>query len=746
MMNLHKYPINSIVIGTVFKADPYLIRVRLENGTFGILRKREIAWDEKMRQAWLDVVYPGQALLIKIIRYDHNQRPEVSLRMIENDPWDKANTRYKTGQLVRGVVRGHDRDAIFIELEPGIEGILRAEDLSFYRSKNILDTFWVGDSVYCIIQSLNLSERKLSFTFEGLRSKRWIDRPLRKYLPVRPEVSDDKLINTSHNPSNLLNRYHYIIVDDKENEQQAMSQCLRQPPSRVLFANSAKAAEMLLHKMPNNAAVIVFMDWQMAQENGDEAIKRLRPLFNHAHFILTSSGHLDPNIETQMQLVGVPILTKPAIYEDLLNVIQFVGKRDDIYQNGSSLIAKPTLKLKLDPLSSINLLLKRIKQKTNADNAILFRVDALNTQVELVTYNCDVKPNENPNLLYSPIWDVAISNQPYICNNVFESASRLQHLRPLLRFQACIGISVPTRLTDHFVIFLFYDNPQHLDLTTQDNMTSCLYLSAESIGGLLEQDYLIKPLIANQRMIVAGELSSAMTHDIAGQIGSLKNMPQMLSESLKKLQAVYLKSPPEAKKEFDYLGLKLEGLQSIVDKIANISNLYRDLSRKTSDQYLRIDKIVEQAVHLAYKTADDKEITLEFIVPNQIVIGHSQSTHLLQILQNIILNAVQQITRMTTPRPTDGRIRVSLETKSLPAEKQEDPNVVFHIRVEDNGPGIHLSECEAIFDLGVTNRIGEGSGIGLYMARTLVSQLGGRVVIEESAIGWGSCFLIELPS
>ena len=71
---------------------------------------------------------------------------------------------------------------------------------------------------------------------------------------------------------------------------------------------------------------------------------------------------------------------------------------------------------------------------------------------------------------------------------------------------------------------------------------------------------------------------------------------------------------------------------------------------------------------------------------------------------------------------------------------------VVQIRIEDNGPGIHTAQYESIFDLGVTNRANHGgSGIGLYFTRTLVHQLGGRVLVENSAIGWGSCFLIELP-
>jgi two-component system sensor histidine kinase FlrB len=66
-------------------------------------------------------------------------------------------------------------------------------------------------------------------------------------------------------------------------------------------------------------------------------------------------------------------------------------------------------------------------------------------------------------------------------------------------------------------------------------------------------------------------------------------------------------------------------------------------------------------------------------------------------------------------------------------------------RFSDTGPGIHRQLWEKIFALGFTTRAG-GSGLGLYIARSLMGSMGGRIVLEESLVPLGTTFLVELPA
>ena len=64
-------------------------------------------------------------------------------------------------------------------------------------------------------------------------------------------------------------------------------------------------------------------------------------------------------------------------------------------------------------------------------------------------------------------------------------------------------------------------------------------------------------------------------------------------------------------------------------------------------------------------------------------------------------------------------------------------------RVSDTGPGIHRQQWDRVFDLGFTTRP-EGSGLGLFIARSLITSMGGQISIENSTIPIGTTFLVEL--
>jgi signal transduction histidine kinase len=66
------------------------------------------------------------------------------------------------------------------------------------------------------------------------------------------------------------------------------------------------------------------------------------------------------------------------------------------------------------------------------------------------------------------------------------------------------------------------------------------------------------------------------------------------------------------------------------------------------------------------------------------------------------------------------------------------------IYIGDNGPGIHVKLWEKVFEAGYTTRR-EGSGIGLYISRNLMQDIGGEIFIMQSRILSGSTFMLEFP-
>jgi C4-dicarboxylate-specific signal transduction histidine kinase len=99
------------------------------------------------------------------------------------------------------------------------------------------------------------------------------------------------------------------------------------------------------------------------------------------------------------------------------------------------------------------------------------------------------------------------------------------------------------------------------------------------------------------------------------------------------------------------------------------------------------------------------------------------------ILENLISNALYWMKDKEQPR--------------LHIELRERPTLL-QILVRDYGPGIASEQWERIFDPGTSGRPGdEKGGYGLYRSREILARFGGRLVVNDSTPGVGSCFLLE---
>ncbi|MBI4768897.1 MAG: ATP-binding protein [Chloroflexi bacterium] len=102
--------------------------------------------------------------------------------------------------------------------------------------------------------------------------------------------------------------------------------------------------------------------------------------------------------------------------------------------------------------------------------------------------------------------------------------------------------------------------------------------------------------------------------------------------------------------------------------------------------------------------------------------------------QNLILNALQWVQR----KPSTGGtvlVRTGLH----------DDRKRLWIRVQDDGYGIHRRLLPRLFEFGFTTRANEGTGLGLYVTRLFVEQMGGQVSVEESLMLVGTTFRVDLP-
>jgi small subunit ribosomal protein S1 len=111
----------AILPGRVVSVLTYGAFVELGEGVQGLLHVSEMGWSRIENPG--DVVRPGDAVTVKVLRVDDEGRISLGLKQLQADPWSTAAEKYRIGQALAGKVTRSADFGVFIELEPGIEAL-----------------------------------------------------------------------------------------------------------------------------------------------------------------------------------------------------------------------------------------------------------------------------------------------------------------------------------------------------------------------------------------------------------------------------------------------------------------------------------------------------------------------------------------------------------------------------------------------------------------------------------------------
>jgi small subunit ribosomal protein S1 len=165
--------------GTVTRVMPYGAFVALSPGVEGMVHISELSWSrvEHTDQA----VAEGDALTVKVLGIDDGKKPgqkkiSLSVKQVSGDPWDLAEQQFEAGQKVTGTVRRLMGFGAFVEIAPGIEGLVHISEMSYTR--RILkpeDVVSVGESVSVMIQSVDGAARRISLSIKDAEGDPWLE-------------------------------------------------------------------------------------------------------------------------------------------------------------------------------------------------------------------------------------------------------------------------------------------------------------------------------------------------------------------------------------------------------------------------------------------------------------------------------------------------------------------------------------------------------------------------------------------
>jgi small subunit ribosomal protein S1 len=164
------------VSGTVRSLTDYGAFIDL-GGVDALLHVSDIAWTRINKAAdVLSIGQPIEAKVLKITADADKRRISVGMKQLLPHPWDAAAGKYNVGERVRGTVTRVAEFGAFVELEPGIEGLIHVSEMSWGKKLRSASTLVKpGEVVDAIILGINLPERRMSLGLKQALGDPWAD-------------------------------------------------------------------------------------------------------------------------------------------------------------------------------------------------------------------------------------------------------------------------------------------------------------------------------------------------------------------------------------------------------------------------------------------------------------------------------------------------------------------------------------------------------------------------------------------
>lgn len=165
---------NQVVEGKVVSITDYGAFVELEKGIEGLVHISEMSWTEHIRHP-SQMVSLGQVVNVKILNVDsEGKKISLGMKQLEPDPWENIAERYPPGTVMRGKVRNITNFGVFVEIEPGIDGLVHISDLSWTkRIKHPSDMVKKGQELDVVVLNIDTEERRISLGHKQVDTNPW---------------------------------------------------------------------------------------------------------------------------------------------------------------------------------------------------------------------------------------------------------------------------------------------------------------------------------------------------------------------------------------------------------------------------------------------------------------------------------------------------------------------------------------------------------------------------------------------
>ncbi|HUJ79261.1 MAG TPA: 30S ribosomal protein S1 [Nitrospiria bacterium] len=170
-----KYPVGSVIEGTVKSLTDFGVFVGLEEGIDGLIHVSDLSWTKRVTHP-SEIMAKGDRIKALVLKIDPDkERLSLGYKQLAPDPLEEAVARFKTGQQVEGKVIRHAEFGFFVELAEGVEGLVHASeaggDATDRQSQKLEELYPVGQTVTCKIVKIDRADRKISLSIKAYQKE-----------------------------------------------------------------------------------------------------------------------------------------------------------------------------------------------------------------------------------------------------------------------------------------------------------------------------------------------------------------------------------------------------------------------------------------------------------------------------------------------------------------------------------------------------------------------------------------------
>lgn len=170
-----KFPPGTRIKGKIVNIMPYGVFVEIDKGIEGLLHSSEITWQKKMVNPQ-EMFKLGESIEVAVINVDKDaKRISLSMKQLEENPWNSAAAKFTVGTAVKGTVRGFTDYGAFVELDNnGLEGMIHVSDMSWTKKINHpQEVVQKGQEIQAQVLAVDAQDRKITLGLKQLQPNPW---------------------------------------------------------------------------------------------------------------------------------------------------------------------------------------------------------------------------------------------------------------------------------------------------------------------------------------------------------------------------------------------------------------------------------------------------------------------------------------------------------------------------------------------------------------------------------------------